>query len=206
MHYFDVVAIASSAGGYEPLIKIISGLPSGFPTSIIVVQHMEPGREGMLVKILSEHTSMRVKVAEDKEKLSASIVYIANPRRQLMVNSDRTFSYGTAERIHFVKPAADVVFITMAISYKERAIGVILSGLSQDGAVGAIAINKLGGKVIAQQDPKNPSMPESAIEFDDVNYIAPMDKIAPLLMDLVTKGEAVTSSRHPDLKEPEASG
>ncbi len=147
------------------------------------------------LKLLSEQTSMRVKVAEDKEKLSASMVYIANPSRQLMVNSDGTFSYGTAERIHFIKPAADVVFVTMAISYKERAIGIILSGLSQDGAVGAIAINKLGGKVIAQEDPKHSSMPKSAIEFDDVDYIVPMDRIAPLLIDLVTEGEAATSKQ-----------
>lgn len=195
MHYFDVVAIASSAGGFEPLTKIISGLPSGFPASIIVVQHMESDREDMLVEILSKQTSMRVKVAGDKEKLSASTIYIAKPSRQLMVNPDRTFLYGTTERIHYTRPAADVVFITMAISYKERAIGVILSGLDEDGTVGSLAINKLGGKVIAQEDPKYPSMPKSAVKLDDVDYIVPMDQIAPLLIDLVIRGEAATSKQ-----------
>lgn len=103
---------------------------------------------------------------------------------------DGTISLGSSERVHFVRPAADVLFVTMAVNYRNRCIGVILSGSGQDGAIGSLAFKAAGGKVIVQQDPEVPNMPEAAVKVDDVDFIVPLAGIAPLLVDLVTKGKA----------------
>ncbi len=188
--FFDVVTIASSAGGFDPLIKVISDLPPDFPASILVVQHMGPISESALPKILGRHTSMKVKEAEDGERLSTATIYTPKPDKHMMVSPERTILLSSKERVRFLRPAADILFITVAINYRNKAIGVILSGTGQDGAIGSLAITKAGGKMIAQEDPKFPSMPESAVKVDDVDFIVPLAKIAPLLINLVTKDEA----------------
>lgn len=133
---------------------------------------------------------MKVKEAEDGERLFRSTVYTAKPDRHLMVNPDGTISLGSTERVQFVRPAADVLFITMAISCKNRSIAVILSGMGQDGAIGSLAVKRAGGKTIVQKDPEFPSMPQSAVKIDDVDFIVPLAEIGPLLIDLITKGRA----------------
>lgn len=196
---FDVIAIASSAGGFKPMIEIISGLPSDFPASVLVVQHTSPDHESALPEILRRHTSMVVKEAAGGEKLSKATVYTAKPNRHLMVNPDGTISLGSNERVHFVRPAADILFITMAISYRNKAIAIILSGTGQDGAIGSLAITKAGGKVIVQEDPEYKDMPEAAIKVDDVDFILPLEEIAPLLIKLVMKDNLLESALVPSI-------
>lgn len=186
----NVIAIAASAGGLKPMIEVISGLPEDFPASVLVVQHTSPDHTSALPEILSRHSPMKVKEAEDGERLSRATIYTAKPNRHLEVNPDWTISLGSTERVQFVRPAADVLFITMAISCREKAIAVILSGSGQDGAIGSLAVKKAGGKTIVQEDPEFTSMPEAAIKVDDVDFIVPLAEIAPLLIDLVTKGKA----------------
>ena len=187
----NVIAIAASAGGFKPMIEIISGLPIDFPASVLVVQHTSPDYTNVLPEILSRHSSLKVKEAEDGDKLSRATLYTAKSNRHLIVNSDWTVSLGSTERVHFVRPAADVLFITMAINCREKAIAVILSGGGQDGALGSLAVKLAGGKTIVQKDPEVPSMPEAAVKMHDVDFIVPLAEIAPLLINLVTKGRAI---------------
>lgn len=190
MRRFDVVAIAASAGGYDPLYDIISGLPAEFPASIIVVMHTTPGRESHLAEVLSSHTSLSVKEAEDGGRLAKSIIYVAKPNRHLVLNSDGTLSLVATDPVQFTRPAADVLFVTAAIAFRDRVIGVVLSGAGKDGAIGSLAITKAGGKVIAQEDPEHPSMPDAAIKIDDVAFVVPSKEIAQLLIDLVVSGKS----------------
>jgi two-component system chemotaxis response regulator CheB len=186
--FFDVVAIASSAGGYDPVIKVISGLPANFPASVIVIRHLSPDQKSYLADVLSRYTPLEVKEAEDGMKLAKATIYTAKPDRHLMVNSDGTLSLASFEKVQFVRPAVDVLFVTLAISYGDKAIAVILSGAGKDGALGSLAIKKAGGKVIVQEDPDVPGMPEAAIRIDDVDFVIPFEKIAPLLTNLVLNG------------------
>jgi len=172
------------------MIEIISGLPADFPASVLVVQHTSPDHISALPEILGRQTSMNVKEAEEGDKLSKATVYTAKPNKHLMVNPDGTISLGSAERVQFVRPAADVLFITMAISCRDRSIALILSGLGQDGAIGSLAVKRAGGKTIVQKDPEFPGMPQAAIEVDDVDFVVPLTEIAPLLINLVIKGKA----------------
>jgi chemotaxis response regulator CheB len=86
-------------------------------------------------------------------------------------------------------PATDVTSVTLASSYDSKVLGVILTSAGQDGALGALTINRTGGKVIAQEYPEVHGMPDAAILIDDVGFIKPLAEIAPLLVDLVTKGK-----------------
>lgn len=188
--FFDVVAIAASAGGLEPLIEVISSLPADFPASVLIIRHLSPGQEkGLLAEVLSKQSSMEVKTAEEGMRLARATIYIAVPNMHLMVNSDGTLSLASFEKVQFVRPAADVLFVTLAISCRNKAIAVVLSGAGKDGAIGTLAIKRAGGKVIVQEDPDVPSMPEAALRIDDVDFVLPMVKIAPCLIKLVLKGE-----------------
>lgn len=186
--YFDVVAIASSAGGFDPIIEVVSGIPADFPASVIVIRHLSPGVESHLAEILSRYTPLEVKEAKNGERLAKATIYTARPDKHLMVNSDGTFSLASFEKVQFVRPAADVLFVTLAISYRNKAVAVILSGAGKDGAMGTLAIKRAGGKVIVQEDPTVPGMPEAAIRIDDVDFVLPVKKIAPHLIDLVLRG------------------
>jgi two-component system chemotaxis response regulator CheB len=188
--FFDVVGIAASAGGIKAISELISGLPVGFPASVMVVQHLSPHFESHLAEVLSKYTTLKVKGAEDGEKIARATVYVARPDKHIMVNSDGTISLTSLGKVQYTRPAADVLFVTISISYKDRAIAVILSGAGEDGALGALAIKRAGGKTIVQEDPEVSSMPEAAIRIDDVDFIEPLAKIAPLLVNLVTKGKS----------------
>ena len=182
---FDVVAIAASAGGLKAIIKVLSGLPENFPASIVVVQHLDPRHRSLMADILARKTSLTVKEAEEGERLAKSIIYIAKPDRHLLVNPDGTLSLTSSELVHFVRPSADLLFESVAASYRDRAIAVVLSGSGSDGAMGAQAIKKTGGTVIVQENAEFTGMPEATTNAADVDFVLPLDEIAPALVTLV---------------------
>jgi len=185
---FDVVAVAASAGGLKAISTILSGLPEDFPVSIVVVQHLDPKHTSQMAEILARHTSLRVNEARSGERLERSKVYIAKPDRHLLVNPDRTLSLSFTELVHFVRPSADLLFESVAVVYKDRAIAVVLTGAGKDGSNGVQSIDKMGGIVIAQETAEFPGMPDSAIQTGVVDYMLPLEKIAPVLICLV-KGD-----------------
>src|SRR5574342_19685 len=83
---FDVVALAASAGGLTAIIKVLSALPPDFRASIVVVQHLDPRHRSLMADILSRRTSLKVKQAEEGDRLIPSTVFIAPPDRHLLVN------------------------------------------------------------------------------------------------------------------------
>ncbi len=182
---FRVVGIAASSGGLKAIIEIISDLPEDFPIPILLVLHIYPTDKSYLPEILSRHTKLLVKEAEDGDKLTKGVIYTPKPNKHIVVNSDGTITLSSTGKANFVRPAADVLFVTMAISYQGRSIAVILTGAGQDGAVGSLAVKKTGGKTIAQEDPEYPGMPDAAIQIDDVDFVVPLAEIAPLLIKLV---------------------
>jgi len=189
---FDIVALASSAGGLTALGRVLAALPDGFPATLVVVQHLDPRHRSLMAEILSRRTSLRVKQAEEGELVGLATVYIAPPNRHLLVNLNGTLSLSQSELVHFLRPAADVLFASVASSYRERAIAVVLTGTGSDGAMGVQAIKKMGGTVIAQDEATAEffGMPSAAIHSGSVDFVLPLDEIAPALVTLVVKGEA----------------
>jgi two-component system chemotaxis response regulator CheB len=188
---FEVVACASSAGGLNALSELIAGLPPDFPAAVVIVQHLDPRHRSLMAEILSKRTKLRVQQAEDHQRLTPGTVYIAPPNRHLLVNLDGTLALTESELVHFLRPSADLLFESVAASFRERAIGVVLSGTGKDGAMGVTAIKKMGGTVLVQ-DPASaefPGMPAAAIETGIVDFTLRLDEIADALVTLVVKGE-----------------
>lgn len=185
---FDIIAVAASAGGLNALSRLLSSLPPDFAAAIAVVQHLDPRHRSLMADILGRRTSLKVKEAEDGEKIRPSIVYMAPPDNHLLVNSNGTLSLSQSELVHFVRPSADLLFESVAASFKDRAIAVVLTGTGSDGTMGVRAIKKMRGTVIAQDEASSEffGMPGSAIDTKTVDFILPLDEIAPALVTLVT--------------------
>lgn len=190
---FDIVAVASSAGGLKALDEVLSALPEDFTASIVVVQHLDPRHRSLMADILSRHTSLKVKQAEDGDSLEPGTVYIAPPNRHLLVNADDTLSLTQSELVHFVRPSADLLFESVAASHKKRAIGVVLTGTGSDGSMGVQAIKKMEGTVIVQDEHSSEffGMPNAAIQTGAVDFVLSLKEIPLALVTLVMKGETV---------------
>ncbi len=185
----SIVLVAASAGGLNALSLILTNLPGDFAAPIVVVQHISPSRPSLLAEILDRRTSLVVKQAEDGESLFAGIVYIAPPNQHLLVNSDGSLSLSNSEKERFVRPAADVLFKSVAASFFTQIIAVVLTGMDGDGAIGVKAISQIGGTIIAQDEATSLffGMPSSAIATGCVDLILPLDAIAITLLNLVNK-------------------
>jgi two-component system chemotaxis response regulator CheB len=189
---FDVVALASSAGGLQALSVVLSTLPAPFPAAIVVVQHLDPRHRSLMADLLRKRTLHEIKQAEEGDELLAGRVLIAPPDRHLLVNPDGTVSLTRTELVNFVRPSADLLFESVAASYKDRAIAVVLTGTGSDGSIGMRAVKKMGGTTIAQDETTAEffGMPDAAIRTGIMDFVLPLDEIAPALVKLVSAGVA----------------
>jgi two-component system chemotaxis response regulator CheB len=142
-----------------------------------------------MAEILARRTPLQVKQAEENDVITPGTVYIAPPDRHLLVNPDGTLSLSQSELVHFVRPSADLLFESVAASYKERSIAVVLTGTGSDGNMGVEAIKKMGGTVIAQEEESAEfsGMPHAAIETGSVDFILLLEEIPPALVSLVMR-------------------
>jgi two-component system chemotaxis response regulator CheB len=185
---FKIVAMAASAGGLTALSQVLGGLPSDFPAFIVVVQHLDPRHRSLMAEIMSKRTSLEVKQAQDGDNLKTGWIYIAPPDHHLLVNRNGTLSLSQSEMVHFVRPSADLLFDSMAASYGEQAIAVVLTGSGSDGEMGVTAVKDRGGTVIAQNEETAEyfGMPGAAIDTKSVDFVLALEEIAPALVTLVT--------------------
>lgn len=188
--FFDIIAIGASRDGIKAISKIISELPAEISVPIVIVEHISPDYESYLAEIFAKRTKLTVKQAQDGELLQPGIVYIAAPKYHLLVNKDRGLTFSESAKEHFVRPAVNVLFVSVAEIYQERSIAIILTGGDSDGATGVETIKKMGGTVIAQDEATSTAfgMPSAAIATGCVDFILPLDKIAEAIVNLVNKG------------------
>jgi two-component system chemotaxis response regulator CheB len=187
---FDVVALAASAGGLPALSQVLTGLPKDFPAAIVVVQHLDPRHRSLMADILSRRTALHVKQAIEGDRMTPGTVFVAPPDRHLLVNPDNTLSLSQSELVHFVRPSADLLFESVAASYRHRAIAVVLSGSGSDGSMGVRGIKKMGGTVIVQdwKTAQFAGMPEAAGQTGAADFVLPLEEISFALVTLVMKG------------------
>lgn len=183
---FDIVAVAASAGGLKALSVVLAGLPGRFGPPLVVIQHLDPRHRSLMADILSRRTELRVKQAESGEQVLPSTVYIAPPNNHLLVESGGRLLLTQTELVHFVRPSADLLFESVAASYRERAIAVVLTGTGSDGSMGVRAVKKMGGTVIAQDESAEFfGMPSAAIDTGVVDFVLPLVEIPGALLSLV---------------------
>ena len=173
----------SSAGGLDALKIILKAVPKTFPCPIIVVQHFPIDTKTLLSKIFGPVCELRVAEAIDKEALESGSVYIAPPGYHLLIEEWRALALSVDERINWSRPSIDVLFESAAKVYREKLIGILLSGANEDGALGLKAISDRGGFTIVQ-DPdtaESKVMPLAGIREASVNLVLSLPKIASVL-------------------------
>ncbi|QNI08921.1 chemotaxis protein CheB [Mycobacterium kubicae] len=158
-----VVAIGASAGGVESLSSMVSGLSPDLPYAYLVTLHVPPGAPSILARILDRKGPLPAVSAEDGAKLEAGHIYVGRPDHHLLVQYDRIMlSQGPTENGH--RPAINAMFRSVALACGPRAIGVLLSGVLDDGVLGLAAIRSRGGTTIGQspEDALFPALPINA--------------------------------------------
>ena len=184
---YKAIVIGASAGGMEAIGAIVRKLPRDFTVPIIIVQHLSPKSKGYLPKYLSTLTDLRVKEADEKEKLMPGLVYISPANYHLLVENDGTLSLTVEPKVNHSRPAIDLLFETASDVYQDMLIGIILTGANKDGSLGLKKIKERGGLTIVE-DPKTAlvsTMPKAAIEATDIDYILRADEIAEKTIELV---------------------
>lgn len=183
-----IIVIGASAGGVEALVQLISNLPADFPASVFVVVHFPTDSTSILPKILTRRGRLKAVHPQDGELIQPNHIYVAPPDYHLVLESETVrLSRGPRENGH--RPAIDTLFRSAAHTYREQVIGVVLSGSRDDGTVGLAVIKQEGGIAIAQ-DPDEAlfsSMPRSAIERVEIDYILNIIDIGSILIELVDR-------------------
>ena len=184
---FDIVAIASSAGGVTALAEVLQKLPRDFDAIVVCVQHLDPRHRSLMPEVIGRRSKMPVKQAVEAMTLEPSHVYLAPPDRHMLVNGDATLSLTQTELVNFVRPSADLLFESVAAAYGERAIAVVLTGAGKDGSTGVTAIKKRGGTVIVQNEASSEffGMPSAAIRTGTVDFVLSLEEIPAALVTLV---------------------
>ena len=180
-----VVVISASAGGLLPLRRVIRLLPADLPAAVIVAKHMEA--DSLLPQIFSIDAAMPVTSVTSGATLRSGVIYVCPGAQHVVVNPDATVTLSHRERVNYVRPNGDWLFLSAAASFRERAFGVVLSGYQNDGSEGALAIRAAGGVVFAQ-DPvtcERPDMPTAAIATGAVSFVLAPEELATTLTDLV---------------------
>jgi two-component system chemotaxis response regulator CheB len=186
---FEAVVIGSSAGGIKALSTVLAALPKEFPLPIIIVQHLHPDSDSYLAQILSTKCELKVKQADEKETIAEGVVYIAPPNYHLLVEEDRSFSLSIEGPVNFARPSVDVLFETAVYAYRNKIIGIILTGANNDGHHGVKKIKQIGGYVIVQEPTtaEADAMPRAAIAATKVDKILSLEQIGPYLLQLVNR-------------------
>ena len=185
---FQVVAIGSSTGGPKALHKVLSQLPVDFPSGILVVQHISAGFTSGLVEWLDRTSQVSVKEAEEGDKIQPGVVFIAPHDFHMMVVSGGIIRLNKALPIKGHRPSANVLFSSVAKVYNKNSIGVVLTGMGEDGATGLVEMRKSGSKTIVQDEESSVifGMPKVAIEMGAAEEVLPIDKIGKFLNRTVT--------------------
>jgi two-component system chemotaxis response regulator CheB len=181
---YHAIVIGASAGGLYAISYLLESLPEDYSIPIIIVQHRSKYPKDLLEEVLQNKCKIKVKQADEKEKIQAGVVYVAPPDYHLLIEENHTFSLSTDELINYSRPSIDVLFESAADVYKDKLMGIILTGTNSDGAAGIRAINNNKGLTIAQDpiEAEHSVMPLAAIETGGINYVFKLHEILTLLV------------------------
>jgi two-component system chemotaxis response regulator CheB len=177
------VVIATSTGGPAALLDLIPQVPQGLPASVLIVQHMSHPYTSQLAKELAARSSIPVKEATDGERLERGVVYVSPGSQNVIIAADGRIVLRPAPRSGSECPSANMAMTSVAQHSGSTALGVVLTGMGRDGAVGAEAIKRAGGVVIAQDEASSLvyGMPRAAVETGCVDGVFPLFKL-PMVM------------------------
>ena len=186
----DVVAIGASTGGPQALREILTRLPADFSVPVLVVQHTTAGYSHTLVDWLQLGTRLRVCIAEDGQPFSRPGVYVAPTERHLVVRG-RHLALLDEPPCSLHRPSATVLFRSVAAAYGARAVGILLTGMGDDGAAGLLEMKRSGGFTIAQDEASSVvfGMPAEAIRLGAASRVLAPRDMPRLLLELLGRRE-----------------
>ena len=184
--HYQIIAFVSSTGGPTALLRILQKLPPELPCGILIVQHISEGFTQGLVDWLQRDTPLKLRIARDGDTPEPGLVLLAPDRRDMWIRPDLKIITG-GEGTHVLRPNGDILLKSVAEVYGRRAIGLVLTGMGQDGARGLRLMYNAGAYTIGQDEATSLiyGMPRAAAEMGAVRLVLPLDKIAPRLVELL---------------------
>jgi two-component system chemotaxis response regulator CheB len=182
----DAIVIGGSAGAIDGLALLLPALGPELPIPVFIVVHLPRNRPSLLAEIFAPNCPLPIREAEDKEPVAPGTVYFAPPDYHLLVDQGPRLALSADETVHFSRPSIDVLFESAADAYKDRLMGIILSGANEDGADGLAAVHRLGGVTVVQapESAQATSMVTAALKQTNADYVLPLEEIAALLRAL----------------------
>lgn len=186
---YGIVVVGASWGGLNALSRLVADVDGAFPLPIAIVQHRSKESDHLLAHLLQDRTALNVKEVEDKDPIAPGNVYVAPPDYHLLVDlleDGPYFSLSVDPPVRYSRPSIDVAFVAAADAFAARAIGVVLTGANEDGALGLRRIVDRGGYAIVQ-DPKTAeirTMPQAALNAVPNAEVLPLDRIGARLTAL----------------------
>jgi two-component system, chemotaxis family, protein-glutamate methylesterase/glutaminase len=187
----EIIAIGASTGGPAALSEILSGLPANFPVPVVITQHIAADFVSSMAQWLNTVTPLRVEVAQIGDMPRPGVVYIAPGDRHLQVTVSHRFLITETPQTAYM-PSCDIFLKSVAKSYGDRAIGMVLTGMGDDGARGLRAMYEAGAFTIAQDESTSVvyGMPRAAAELGGVCQVMPLPGIASALVQLCTQEQS----------------
>lgn len=181
----DIVVIGGSMGAGDVLRQVLSALPIGYCGSVFVVTHVPANGIRVFGQNLASICALPVQYPTDGETIQKGRIYIAPPDRHLLL-IDNVVRLGLGSRENMARPAIDPLFRSAALTFGPRVIGMVLTGMLNDGASGLAAIKRCGGVTLVQ-DPSTaraPDMPHAALSQSPVDHIVSVEEMAQALINL----------------------
>jgi two-component system chemotaxis response regulator CheB len=189
----DIIVIGASAGGVETLPQLVVQFPEDLPATVFVVQHTGATAPGLLAKILDRAGPLHALPAQDGTSFQQSHLYVAPPDHHMLVK-EGCVHVTRGPRENRVRPAIDPLFRSAAAAYGARVIGVVLTGLQNDGTAGLLAVKRCGGVTMIQdpEDALHPEMPLSVLAHMEADYRLPIAKMGGVLYQLTHQAPGET--------------
>lgn len=181
----DIIAIGGSAGSSAVLKQLLADLPGDLPASVFISTHIPAHSPSLLAEVLAGKAALPVTQAVDGQPIERGRVYVAAPDRHLLL-TEGVMRLGTGPRENMVRPSIDPLFRSAALFHGPRVVGVVLTGMLNDGAAGLHAIKAAGGTAVVQHpiDAEADQMPLAALESTEVDHVAPAARLGELLQSI----------------------
>lgn len=183
---YKAVIIGGSAGSFQVITRIIAALPKSFPLPVFLCLHRLKHVRSGFVEALSIKAGLPVREPDDKDPIKSGYIYLAPANYHMYIELGNKFALSTEEAVNHSRPSIDLSFISAAYNYKQKLIGIILSGANKDGAQGIKKVKDHGGLTIVQ-DPKEcqvPTMTNASLQATNIDHIMKTDEIIRFLLKL----------------------
>jgi two-component system chemotaxis response regulator CheB len=189
MSNYKAIVIGGSAGSFQLVLKILSVLPKDFKFPVFFALHRSKEIRKGFAEALSIKSNLNVVEPHDKQIIRPGNAYLAPSNYHMLIELGFTIALSTEEMVKFSRPAINLTFETASYVYRDKLLGILLSGANSDGAEGMKKIKERGGYTIVQNPDQAmiKTMPEAAIKATQIDQLMSIDEICSYLLELNDK-------------------